>query len=138
MLARYLKKALLKIFLLMTLHCMDITHKFYISNLSWLGKNATTDNCLYSLRNLLIACLFSLKEKVQDYTPSNADDSLIFIGVFQYSYQRLCFHIHPNFHRPHVHCVNFNGTYLLPVGSLYFLEHLFHVDLYVLQNQKET
>ena len=75
---RYLNKFLLKMLLLMTLHCINIPHKFYISNLSWYGKKITTDNRLHSFRNLPIACLLSLKEKVLEYTSLQMLMTLLF------------------------------------------------------------
>ena len=132
---RYLNKALLKMLLLMTLHCINIPHKFYTSNLSWSRKNITTDNCLHSLRNLLIACLPFLMKKVLEYTPLQMLMILLFPSVCSNIHNRcLCLHFHPNFHWPHLCCLNSLGRYFLPVGPLYFLEHLFHVDLYLLQN----
>ena len=107
-----------------------IPHKFYTFNLSWSGKNITTDNHLHSLRNLLITCLLSLKEKVVlEYTPLQMMMTLLFPLVCSNIHnQCLCIYFHPNFHRPHFHCLNFHATYFLPVGPLHFHEHLFHVD----------
>ena len=73
---RYSNKALLKMLLLMTLHCMDTLTNF-TSHLSSSGKNITTNNCLHSLRNLLkgTGVKFSF----------DVDDSSFCLGMFQYS-----------------------------------------------------
>ena len=65
------------------------------------GKNITTDNRLHSLRNLLNACLLSLKEKVLEYTPFQMLMTLLFPLVCSSIHnQCLCLYFHPNFHRP--------------------------------------
>ena len=105
---RFLNKVL-KMLLLMTFHCMDTPYKFYTSNLSWTGKNITFDNCLHSLRNLLIDFLLSLNFKVLEYTPLEMLTNLLFLLV----------------------CSNIHNQWLYLHFSQTFIAHTFTVQTFI-------
>ena len=73
--------------LVMTLHCIDIPHKFYTSNLSRFGKNITTYNCLYSLSVTVRECPINapgyMRGTLLFLLTKNRPCYCIFVNLFQ-------------------------------------------------------